>query len=385
MANTTIPSADALHVNPPSIVGPIFIGQSLNWALFGTLAVQLYIFEKSRQHTTYPLWMRTLVWSIFVVDAIQTGFMIQYSWFYSVDIWGDVVTLATRVPTSAGLLTFFDGLIALMVQSLYAWRIWVLARSRTLRALASIVVLLSLMQFGASIQVPIVNVRVHGSTVGFAQIRASVDVWLIGGFTGDIIIAGCMIYVLYRARSQTTWLQSQTLYDRLIANTVQTGLLTMVVAGLTLALWKIYPVDLIYVTPGMILGKLYSNSFLSALNSRTFREDNSVQDSSELPTHQRSGLSRLWAPKGRSTTTSGTGSTGIHVHVLRDRERHVDGASSGCLSVASRGLGGHDEPRRANDRKETVTSDGTGSEERVIELSTFSNIPVSDDTVKTCI
>lgn len=46
---------------------------------------------------------------------------------------------------------------------------------------------------------------------------------------------------LYRARSQTAWTSSQSLYDRLIVHTVQTGLLTALATGVNLALWKWFP------------------------------------------------------------------------------------------------------------------------------------------------
>ena len=54
---------------------------------------------------------------------------------------------------------------------------------------------------------------------------------------------------LYQARSRTLWVQSQSLYDKLIISSVQTGLLTAVAAGVDLALWKIYPQDNYFVTP----------------------------------------------------------------------------------------------------------------------------------------
>ena len=42
---------------------------------------------------------------------------------------------------------------------------------------------------------------------------------------------------LVRARSQTLWARTQSLYDRLIVITLSTGLLTAITAGIALALF----------------------------------------------------------------------------------------------------------------------------------------------------
>lgn len=100
----------------------------------------------------------------------------------------------------------------------------------------------------------------------------------------------------------------------------------------------------------------YSNSFLSTLNGRTFRQQQATEDSSVLPIHQsRSGVSRFLRLKRDETTSTGTMPTGVHVHVIRDKEHHVDGGSSGVVSFANQSRADTD-TRQTEDWKESVSA-----------------------------
>ena len=83
--------------------------------------------------------------------------------------------------------------------------------------------------------------------------------YLAGDFAADFLITACMFVLvrvsippnwcievkdttqLFRARAETIWTRTQTLYDRLIIVTVSTGLLTALTALISLALFLRWP------------------------------------------------------------------------------------------------------------------------------------------------
>ncbi|VDC04873.1 unnamed protein product [Peniophora sp. CBMAI 1063] len=363
-----------LHNNTRKIIGPIYFGHSINWLLLGTLAFQLYRYEKVREKTDNRLWLRLMVYTIFVLDVAQTAIGSQALWYLGVDIWGDEDTLISVIPWSEPFMPLFSGIIALLVQLFYAWRIWVLSRTTIFRGMTLVIVMLSLMQCGASIPTPIIVLRGKAQIAALGGIRTSIDVYLAASFTADTLIAGCMIWLLYQARSRTVWVQSQTLYDRLIVNSVQTGLITAVTAGVALALWKGYPQDNFYLCPGYILGKLYSNSLYSTLNGRAFYRGNSTDSRSD----SQSGSARStlpWAGRRQQMTTDTDG--GLEVRVFRERERHSDELEDG-LKRSGQAKG----PIRVGQAvgwKSAVSVGEESGNEHVVQFSELSTNPADTD------
>ncbi|VDB94054.1 unnamed protein product [Peniophora sp. CBMAI 1063] len=353
-SNSSVPGSGGatLHEDPKTIIGPLYIGNAINWLLLGTLAVQLYIYVNSQQRRKDPLWVQLLVSGVFLVDLFQCIMVMAEVWFFSIASWGDPKVLGAKIPWTGALTPVLDGVVSCMVQVFYAWRIWTLARRVWIRAAAAFIAVIALMQCSSSIAASTTVLIANGSTSSLERIIVSVDIWLAGSFANDIIIATCMIWLLYQARSRTVWVQSQSLYDRLIINTLQTGMITAVVAGVDLFLWVHYRQDNYHQTPAIILGKLYSNAFLSTVNGRVFRKKQlSSQD----------------------TSTGGDGSTpGVQIHVSQDRERRVEVGTPARLSLQDRRPNADN---RAMDWKSTASVHRTG-DERVYELSTF---PSTDD------
>ncbi|KZV70516.1 hypothetical protein PENSPDRAFT_752456 [Peniophora sp. CONT] len=341
--NSTIPLS-VLDQKTRTTIGSALVGNQLNWFLLGGLSVQMYIYMNNKHSHKDPIWLRALVCSVFVVDLAQTVVGTHYAWYYSVEIWGNPTALLTAIPWSGWMVPILDGFIALLVQSFYAWRIWTLSRSRSLYlAPVALIVLLSLMQFIASMVVTIKEFSNDGSRAALQVVTSSADVWLVGSFANDVIIAACMVTLLYQARTQTVWVQSQGLYDRLIANTVQTGLVTATIAGVDLLLWERYRTKDFYIAPALILGKLYSNSFLSTLNGRIFRRKQLNSRSDNL--------------SGTGTNDSGNG---LQIHVMQDREQRIEG---GNLS--------QDGPVKSWKQKLSVAV-GKDQDEQTYQLSTLS-------------
>ncbi|KAF8210014.1 hypothetical protein K438DRAFT_1960241 [Mycena galopus ATCC 62051] len=68
-----------------------------------------------------------------------------------------------------------------------------------------------------------------------------VKVWLIGSAVCDIVITMTMTFILNDYRSKTPWKTTDTLLNKLIFNTVETGAVTTFVAIVGVVLFILFP------------------------------------------------------------------------------------------------------------------------------------------------
>ncbi|KZV66289.1 hypothetical protein PENSPDRAFT_755780 [Peniophora sp. CONT] len=316
---------------PEAFLNPIFFGNVVNWLLLGYLIVQLYVFHKGQLGRKDALWLRLLVYTVVAVDIIETGLGTHDVWYFAVQGWGNVDRVKGRqAPWSGKAINPLSGFVILSIQSLYSWRVWSLSRKIYFRALACMIVSLSFMQFGAALAVPFLAPNILSSAFSDA-----ISIWLIGSFTGDVLIAACMITLLAQARGQALTVHSQTLYERLIVITISTGLVTAIVAGVNLALFVHDRDATDWESPDVFLSKLYTISFLSALNDRLFRREESIHDvSTDFDANSNPSItSRIFQRVAKHRNTAVT-----NIHVLSDCERNIDStipASNVSISLES--------------------------------------------------
>jgi len=253
---------------PPNIgqvTSPIIFGLLFSWALYGILTVQVYLYHLCFEDKKG---LRYLVYAVYLLDTLQTiltGFDANY-WFGSG--FGNVVKLSNPYA-SAFDSPMLDGLLSLIVQWYFCYRIWVLSGRGRAWYLPVFIGLVALTQTTAAF---ISGVRGH--IVGdFAIARAHIDlvalyIWLIGSVVADVLIAISMIYLLLKSRSDFE--ATNALLTRLIRIVLETNLLTAIVAFVSLVLYFSLPDKNYFICPLFFLGKLYSNTLLVTLNNRVF-------------------------------------------------------------------------------------------------------------------
>ncbi|KAJ6624563.1 hypothetical protein B0H10DRAFT_1943162 [Mycena sp. CBHHK59/15] len=89
--------------------------------------------------------------------------------------------------------------------------------------------------------------------------------WLAGAFVTDILIT------VQTAKASSHVSRTESMINRLILNTIQTGAATVLVAGADLAMFVKFTDTNYYFAFGYVLGKLYTNSFMVTLNLRAPR------------------------------------------------------------------------------------------------------------------
>ncbi|PBK88496.1 hypothetical protein ARMGADRAFT_1167961 [Armillaria gallica] len=241
--------------------GPLLVGYLLNWGLFGTLSVQLYLyylaFPKDRQFIKY------LVYGIYIVEFVQT-ILVSHDAFAMFGYgFGDLDAL-TEVHFNWLIVPIMSAVIACVGQSFYAYRIYILSRSRIVPAF---VICVSLTSFVAAIITGVYMFQASNITeLNEQKTSIFIGVSCVGYAMCDIVIAICMTY--YLMRHNTSFPQTRILITKLIRLTIETGSLTAVVALATLILFFPFPHQTFYATAGLVISKLYSNTIYMVLNSR---------------------------------------------------------------------------------------------------------------------
>jgi len=108
-------------------LGPYLIGNLLNYGLMGVLVVQVYFFTISFPKDRAAL--KVLVYLVLFVEVVQTCLSTYYAWDILVVGWGNVPHIA-KPNWSVRTHPPLAGSVSFLVQSFFAWRIWVLGTRR---------------------------------------------------------------------------------------------------------------------------------------------------------------------------------------------------------------------------------------------------------------
>ncbi|KAJ7020243.1 hypothetical protein C8F04DRAFT_1144793 [Mycena alexandri] len=324
--------SEVLVVNVATVVGPVFIGNILNWLFTGTLVMQLYTYYQN--FPTDRIGIRILVYGLFLVDIAQTVILTHHGWFFIINAWGQA-SMFDIVPWSSTMIPILCGFVSATVQIFYAWRIWMLTTSRMVRSVAVLIVLVALTQGLAAIITGFVSLKTP-TQENLIRLHPEFSIWLGGSFACDIMITACMTYVLAAAKARTFWASSETMVTRLINHVIQTGAATVICAAVDLALFIGVAHTNFHFVPAYILGKFYTNSLMLTLNLR--RPTNALSDvdlitmtslKSQEPvavhvkrnTHVETSKSFQWAQKSHQTDEN---SHEHHVHMRKaDPEQSV--------------------------------------------------------------
>ncbi|PBK82348.1 hypothetical protein ARMGADRAFT_1090401 [Armillaria gallica] len=223
------------------LTGPFIVGCLLNWGLFGTLSVQLYLYYLAFPNDRRLL--KYLVYGIYVIESVQT-ILVAHDTFATFGYgFGDIDAL-TRMNFLWLTVPIMSAVAASVGQVFYAYRIFVLSKSRI---------------------IPIFVICV--------SLTSSVSAMIIGIYAfqaGDLtqmnnrktqITAGLM-------RSTVNFRRTRIRVTKIIRLTIETGSVTAVVALLSFILYIVFPHQTFYITPCLLLPKLYANTIFMVLNSR---------------------------------------------------------------------------------------------------------------------
>ncbi|PBK86607.1 hypothetical protein ARMGADRAFT_1066514 [Armillaria gallica] len=239
----------------------LIVAYLLHWGLFGTLSVQLYLyylaFPNDRKFT------KCLVYGIYVIEIVQTMLVTHDVFAIFGYGFGDMEAL-TDMHLDWLTVPVVSAVVACVGQVFYAYRIYILSKSRIVPAF---VICVSLTTSVAATITGIYSFQA-GDLTKLYSLKSSIaaGIWCGGSALCDIVIAICMTY--YLMRSNTSLRRTQMLVTKLIRLTIETGSATALMALVTCILFLAFPHQTFYVAPAVLMPKLYVNAIYMVLNSR---------------------------------------------------------------------------------------------------------------------
>ncbi|OCH88471.1 hypothetical protein OBBRIDRAFT_88138 [Obba rivulosa] len=150
----------------------------------------------------------------------------------------------------------------MLVQLFFAWRVNTVSDGKLA---ALFICVCSLCQWFGGLGTSIALTKVHEFTE-FRRFQVPVAIWLVSSVLADMTIT--IILVKFLHQHKTGFPSIDDVVDKIIRLTVQTGLITTLCAIVDLIVFLSVP-SAFHLVFNLPLSKLYSNSLLSNLNSRT--------------------------------------------------------------------------------------------------------------------
>ncbi|KAG1847202.1 hypothetical protein DFJ58DRAFT_798423 [Suillus subalutaceus] len=244
--------------------GAGFIGGMVAAILYGITTLQTYLYYVYYPRDTDGL--KVLVASIWVIDTLHVSLMCHALYYYLVTSFGDPDNLAIGVWSlfiSLGL----NLLMAVLVQTYFAFRICYLTRSNIRWWLTSFLMLVVLAHFAFGLETVILMfIKKEFSALSEITLYAATP-FAITAVLSDVFIACSLCILLHGNRSPV--IETNTLVNTLIIYAINRCLLTSVVAVAEVIAFAIIPGSLWFIAIDFVIGKLYANSLLASLNSRS--------------------------------------------------------------------------------------------------------------------
>ncbi|KAM5533760.1 hypothetical protein V8D89_012535 [Ganoderma adspersum] len=262
------------------IFGALFIQAFVATVLYGITTLQAFIYSQTCRKD--PVVLKCYVAVIWILETIHTAFCIQFAYAYLVMI-------------------LAGAFIALMVQSFYIRRVWILSDRN--KYLAGFIAFFMFSIFGFALLFAAfcwmyptwLALKMHISTaVTVLSLTSAVIV--------DVSIVFTLMWFLIRKRHGIPE-STKTAVDWILLYLVNTGALTAASRIVSVILYTTQKDNLAFLGVQEIQGKLYANSFLGSLNTRSFIRRKAERHSSlETTRHHPTGATQQMFHRTGSTT-----------------------------------------------------------------------------------
>ncbi|KAJ7020178.1 hypothetical protein C8F04DRAFT_1051150, partial [Mycena alexandri] len=254
--------SSAVSFDPISTIGALQIGVSVSVLLFGITTSQAYVYYSRFPEDSANLKVLVaFVWCCELGHAICIGHGL---YTYTISDYGQPERLFGPMPKSVVLAVFFTGVIEPCVQSFFSFRIYGLSKKLYIPVLSWILSFVRLAENMVGVAAALGMKSMQGYLAQWEWLITA-D-WCIS-VTNDVVITVTLVSLLHLQRTNAHK-RTALLMDKLIAWTIETGMLTSIMSILTLALFLREKESFIWVSVYFVAPRLFSNSLLASLNSR---------------------------------------------------------------------------------------------------------------------
>ncbi|TEB37882.1 hypothetical protein FA13DRAFT_1785759 [Coprinellus micaceus] len=241
---------------PVSSAGSVLIASMLAYLLFGAYCVQLATCSQTLDRGA----LRLLVHATTACLVLHLVFATHQAWKLLVVSPGNAEILDWPPKYTVLAIPALNGLLALLVQGYFAWRVWMVFRNGRLwiRVLIPcLIITTSVIQFGATIASTILVRRslgkislpvsltnpalpspkfrsMDGRFSDLFKLEAPIAIHLTSAVLSDALITGSMVYILNQYKTRTTFAETRSLLNTLIMNVIENCLITTVCAAANL-------------------------------------------------------------------------------------------------------------------------------------------------------
>ncbi|KAF8198501.1 hypothetical protein BJ912DRAFT_951596 [Pholiota molesta] len=254
------------------LYGPMLIGVYFNMILYGVLLVQTYHY-----YLTYKRdapWIKILVFYLFCVETVNTACDMAFLFQPLIDRFG-LPEATEYFPTMFAAEPIVIVFVSTPIQIFFAWRIYLLTKSKIL---ATIVSVLSLISMGGGVwtTVMIIKIKLFSRK---PELHFPALTWFLAASIADVLITGVLVFTL--SKRKTGFVATDDAISKIIRMTVQTGLLTALFAIGDVVFFMSLPHTALNFVWDLALSKLYANCLLSTLNARLSIQETSGYHASQ--------------------------------------------------------------------------------------------------------
>ncbi|KAG1813404.1 hypothetical protein EV424DRAFT_64540 [Suillus variegatus] len=240
--------------------GAFLIGVVVSAVLYGVTCVQTWYYFS--RYFSDPWHHKLLVGAVFVSDTTHQALITHTLYTYLVTDFGNASDLE-KIVWSLLVEVLFNGFTGFMVQSFLAKRVYHLSNKNVIIT-ASVMSLVI-----AELVIVVIYVAKALELATFTQVR-QIKSWSMSinavAAAGDILIA--VLLCTFLQRSRTGFRRSDTMINKLMLYTINTGLITSVCAMMSFISIVVWPDTFIYIAFYFCVGRLNCNSLLATLNAR---------------------------------------------------------------------------------------------------------------------
>ncbi|KAJ7693198.1 hypothetical protein B0H17DRAFT_1060380 [Mycena rosella] len=255
-------SAATLELGAPldNTMGSMLLGVIVSAVLYGISLLQCLFYFTRYDHD--PLYLKTLVAVTVVLDSLHLAFVIHTVYHYLISNYYEHGVLQVMV-WSVALEAVPTGVTGALVQTFYAYRVWRMSHHNVFLTGIILILILANSASGTAWVVLALEAGTYEKLLHISSLTISINALSTGV---DVIIATTLCFTLHKTRPAS--LETETMVNRLILFTINTGLLTSLCAFASLISLIVSPKTLIYASFYFCIGRLYSNSLLASLNAR---------------------------------------------------------------------------------------------------------------------
>ncbi|KAL1949727.1 hypothetical protein VTO73DRAFT_8608 [Trametes versicolor] len=275
-------------------IGVAFLGVAISSAIYGITCIQTFQYYRSPRGSTDTPFLKIIVLILWMLDSTHQALIVQILYHYLVLNYANALALLRTTEI------IVNAVIACIVETFFVMRIWKLSRNPWVSGACMVFTIAHLtMNLVFPIRTFFYPILVEAE----AKLKSTGSSGLGVAVVADVSISAAMVWYLRKGR--TGLRKSDDMIGRLIMLTITTGSFTTIFVIANLIAYLAAPAQLYVLFFNFMLGKLYINSLLTSLNSRTY-----VRGGNEAITQVNSiPLSTFQAQDGQVSHSNFTGST----------------------------------------------------------------------------